>query len=159
MPRVTFEVNGGWRAVQVLPGFFDIQRDVRSPDVIAVQWARPDGIYETPDRLVAPGTAQAAVEALGRNPELVVVETSESRMDGRTGSQVTVENPSTGEADVGVMHLPVGALLLSPGRRLWIALFDRPEGLVAIMVGGSVAKWDEALLAAEPVLESVTIGR
>jgi len=26
------------------------------------------------------------------------------------------------------------------------------------MVGGSVARWDEALAAAEPLLESVTIG-
>jgi hypothetical protein len=31
--------------------------------------------------------------------------------------------------------------------------------VLAILVGGSVAKWDEALAAAEPVLESVTIGR
>jgi len=27
-----------------------------------------------------------------------------------------------------------------------------------MMVGGSVARWDEALAAAEPVLESVEIG-
>lgn len=47
---------------------------------------------------------------------------------------------------------------ISPGRRLWIAFLDTPDGLLAIMVGGSVATWDEALAVAEPVLESVTIG-
>ncbi|HUQ44572.1 MAG TPA: hypothetical protein VM451_09230 [Candidatus Limnocylindria bacterium] len=30
--------------------------------------------------------------------------------------------------------------------------------LLAIMIGGSVARWDETLAAAEPGLESVTIG-
>jgi hypothetical protein len=58
-----------------------------------------------------------------------------------------------------VLHAPPGALSISPGRRLWIASFDTPDGLLAIMVGGSVAKWEEALAVAEPVLESVTIGQ
>jgi hypothetical protein len=159
VPRITFAVERGWRAVQVMPGFFDIQQDAGSPDVIAVQWTRPDGIYEAPDAFTPPTTAQAAVEALGRNDGLTVIESSESRMDGRTGSQVTVENPAGADGDVGVLHVPPGPLLISPGRRLWIAFFDTPEGMLAIMVGGSVERWEEALLAAEPVLESVTIGR
>ena len=53
---------------------------------------------------------------------------------------------------------PLGALGIDIGRRLWIAFFDTPDGLLAVMVGGSVSKWDEALAAAEPVLESVRIG-
>ena len=44
------------------------------------------------------------------------------------------------------------------GRRLWIALFDTPDGVLAVMVGGSVAGWEGALSAAEPVLESIVIG-
>ena len=56
------------------------------------------------------------------------------------------------------MQVPPGALGIDPGRRLWIAFFDTDEGLLAIMVGGSVAKWDDALGAAEPVLETVRIG-
>ena len=55
------------------------------------------------------------------------------------------------------MQTPPGALRIDPGR-LWMAFFDTPDGLLAIMVGGSVATWDEALGAAEPVLESVRIG-
>jgi hypothetical protein len=158
VPRITFVVNGSWRAVQVLPGLFDVQQDVGSPNVIAVQFARPDGIYRGPVELVAPDAAQKAVDALRANPSLTVVESSESRMDGLAGLQITVENPSTAEGDVFVMHVPPGPLGIAPGRRLWIAFFDTPEGLLAVMIGGSVAKWDQALLAAEPVLESVTIG-
>jgi hypothetical protein len=158
VPRITFVVDGPWRAVQVHAGFFDVQQKVGSPDVIAVQFARPDGIYRSPGDLVAPDAAQKAVDALRANPSLTVVEESGSRMDGLTGLQITVENPSTADGDVPVMHVPPGPLGISPGRRLWIAFFNMPEGLVAVMVGGSVAKWDNALVAAEPVLESVTIG-
>src|SRR5688572_32292639 len=32
-PHVTFELGEGWRAVQLLDGFFDVQRDVGTPDV------------------------------------------------------------------------------------------------------------------------------
>ncbi len=85
-----------------------------------------------------------------------MIESSESRIGGLTGSQVTVEN--AGDAHAQVMQVPPGALGIDPGRRLWIAFFDTPDGLLAIMVGGSVARWDDALAAAEPVLESVRIG-
>jgi hypothetical protein len=40
-----------------------------------------------------------------------------------------------------------------------MAFFDTDEGLLAVMIGGSIEKWDEALAAAEPVLESIEIGR
>jgi hypothetical protein len=36
--------------------------------------------------------------------------------------------------------------------------FDAGGGVLAIMVGGSAERWEEALLAAEPLLETVTIG-
>jgi microcompartment protein CcmL/EutN len=38
-----------------------------------------------------------------------------------------------------------------------VAFFDTDDGLLAIMVGGSVAEWQAALDAAEPVLESVEV--
>jgi hypothetical protein len=56
-----------------------------------------------------------------------------------------------------VLEVPPGALGIDPGRRLWIAFFDTDAGLLAIMVGGSVAEWQAALEAAEPVLESLEI--
>jgi hypothetical protein len=156
VPRITFEVDGPWVAEQLHDGFFDVQQDVGSPDVIAVQFARPDAIYGAEGAGVTPATAAEAVEILGENPGLEVVETSASRMGGLEGSQVTVEN-TTG-ADAQVLHVPPGSLAIATDRRLWIAFFDTPDGLLAIMVGGSVARWEEALAVAEPVLESVTIG-
>lgn len=63
---LTLDLDGSWQAVQLAGGFFDVQQEVGSPDVIAVQFA--------------------------------------------------------------------------------------------IMVGGSVARWDDALAAAEPVRESARIG-
>jgi hypothetical protein len=125
------------------------------PELIAVQFARPSVIFgEGGTDPVT--TAEAAVERLSGNPALNVVETSDSRIGGLDGSQITVEN--SGVAHATVMHVPPGPLGIDPGRRLWIAFFDTSEGLLAIMVGGSVAHWDEALAAAEPVLESVQIG-
>ena len=63
-----------------------------------------------------------------------------------------------GAADAIVMDVLPGALGIDPGRRLWIALFDTADGLLAVMVGGSVAHRDRALTGAEPVLESVVVG-
>jgi hypothetical protein len=145
-PRVTLEVGIGWEAVQLFDGFFDIQREVGSPDVIAVQFARPTDLDD----------AASAVATMNATDGLTVVESSESRMGGMTGRQVTVEN--SGEAHATVFVVPPGPLGIDPGRRLWIAFFDTDDGLLAVMVGGSVARWTDALDAAEPVLESVTIG-
>jgi hypothetical protein len=155
-PIVTFEVDGPpWEAVQLFDGFFDIQQDVDSPDVIAIQVARPSGIHGA-DGYEPPDDAEDAVAVISENPDLEVVETSESRIGGLDGSQVTVENAGSDVAPF--MELPPGKIGINEGRRLWIAFFDTDEGLLAIMVGGSIERWDEALAAAEPVLETVEIG-
>jgi hypothetical protein len=156
LPRVTFEVDGPWHAVQLFTGFFDIQQDVDTPDVIAVQFATPDALYGEGGSAVALADLSTVAEILTRNPGLEVIESSDSRMSGLEGFQVTVENAGTGPAQV--MRVPPGPLMILPDRRLWMAFFDTPDGVLAVMVGGSVAKWSEALVAAEPVLESVTIG-
>ena len=158
MPRITFELDGPWHSVNALSGFFDVQQDVGSPDVIAVQFSRPDQVYVATDQPATMTTAQAAAAALQHNIRLTIVESSSSEIGGLTGYQVTVENPAGMIGDVQVVHVPPGALGISPGRRLRVAFFDTPDGLLAIMVGGSVARWHAALAAAEPVLESVTIG-
>ena len=130
-------------------------RESGTPQVIAVQFARPSGVYGS-EGAPQSGSAEEAVAAVGENPRLAVVESSESRMGGLVGSQVTVENAGDGHATV--MQVPAGALGIDPGRRLWIAFFDTPDGLVAVMVGGPTSGWEEALAAAEPVLESVQFG-
>jgi hypothetical protein len=158
-PRITFEVDGPWHSVAAYHGFFDVEQDVGSPDVIAVQFARPDMIFTSASGSVAVPNARAAADALKGNGRFLVVESSASRIGGLDGDQVTIENRADSAGDAPVLQLSSGALGISPSRRLWCAFFDTPDGVLAILVGGSVAKWDEALAAAEPVLESVTIGR
>lgn len=158
-PRITFELDGPWHSVNAARGFFDVQQDVGSPDVIAVQFGLPDQVAGGPQQAAAITSADGAVATLKANSRLVTVESSSALIGGLTGFQITVENLSD-EIDVTpVMRVSPGVLHIAPGRRLWCAFFDTPSGVLAILVGGSVAKWDAALAAAEPVLESVTIGR
>lgn len=158
-PRITFELEGPWHSVAAYHGFFDVEQDVGSPDVIAVQFAMPEAIYTSAVARAEVANAQAAAEALKGNARFVIVESSASRIGGLDGFQVTVENAADKTGDAPVLQVAPGALSISPGRRLWCAFFDTPQGVLAVLVGGSVAKWDEALAAAEPVLESVTIGQ
>ena len=157
-PLLTFEGGDGqWKAVQLFNGFFDIERgEPDDPHVIAVQFARPTGVHG-PDGAVLPEDAANAVALLESNPGLEVVETSSSRIGGLEGSQITIEN--TGEGLAEFIGVPRGTLAINGGRRLWMAFFDTDDGLLAIMVGGSIEKWDDAIAAAEPVLESIEIGR
>ena len=154
-PRVTFEVDDQWSGRQVLEGYFTIQQGAADdPHVIAVQFARPDALYGA-DGAEEPTDAADAVAILESNPDLEVIETSSSQMGGLEGSQVTVEN--AGNSGAQLMDLPPGTISLDAGRSLWIAFFDTDQGLLAIMVGGSIEQFDDALAAAEPVLESVDI--
>jgi hypothetical protein len=153
-PAITIELDGTWRTGHLAAGFFDVQRGDPGPDVIAVQFGRPFGVYGASGS-TEPATAAEAVDVLGTNPALEVVETSASRIGGLNGSQVTVENGGAGRAEI--MQVGPGTLTIDPGRRLWVAFFEMDDGLLAIMVGGAAASWDEALAAAEPVLESVEI--
>ena len=156
-PRITFLVDDpAWAAVQLFGGFFDIQRDQGTPDVIAVQFAKPEAIYGADDIAVSVTGASNARDTLKQNPTLKLVEESTSKIGGLDGVQLTVE--TAGDTRAHLMDLLPGALSMDPGRKLWVAFFDTPDGLLAIMIGGSVAKWQAALDAAEPVLETVTIG-
>jgi hypothetical protein len=101
-------------------------------------------------------TAREAADALAANDRLVVHDTSESRLGGLTGTVVDVEN--AGDGHEHVMELAAGELGIDAGRRLWVGFYDTDAGLLAVMVGGSAEQWEEALAAAEPVLESVRIG-
>ena len=155
-PRVTFELSGAeWYAVQAAAGFFDIQRDVGSPHVIAVQFGNVEAAYGGDDERVEPASAAEAVTIVGSHAQLTVLAQDGSRTAGLEGTVVVVENAS--ETQARIFEVPAGALAIDPGRRLWAALFDVGDGILAIMVGGSAERWDEALLAAEPILETVTI--
>jgi hypothetical protein len=168
-PRITFDLDEPWHARQVLPGkgYFSIQQgDADSPDVVAVQFGRPSALYGS-DGAQEPTNAADAVAILETNPDLVVVETDTSEIGGLQGSQITIENPNTdpGAEEGGglcplcieIMDLPPGTIAINPDRRIWMAFFDTDEGLLSIMVGGSIDQWEEALATAEPVLDSMEI--
>jgi hypothetical protein len=154
-PPIRLELDGSWEAVQLAEGFFDVQQMAGTPDVIAVQIAVVMGVVGATD-VVEPENAAEAVGILSENQTLTVVETSSSRLGGLVGSQVTIENQGDGHARV--LEVAPGLLGIDPGRRLWIAFFDTDQGLLSVMVGGSIAQWDLALREAEPVLESIVIG-
>jgi hypothetical protein len=155
-PRITFDVEEGWQGVQNTSGFFDIQRDPDTPDVIAVQFGNVDAVFGSDGAPVEIDQAADAVPAIAENPGLKVIGQSPSLMSGLEGFTVEVENAA--EGDVPILRVPAGPLAISPERRLWVSFFDTPEGVLAVMVGGSVDRWEDSLAAAEPVLESVHIG-
>lgn len=154
-PRVTFEISGEWYAVQKAAGFFDIQQVAGSPHVIAVQFGNVEAVFGADGERAAAASAAEAAATVASNPNLTVLGESGSRVGGLEGFLVEVENAT--EVQTRVLEVPAGALAIDPGRRLWVAFFDVEDGVLAIMVGGSAERWDEALLAAEPILETVTI--
>ena len=151
-PAVTLELNAGWTSVNRFDDFFDVEQDVGSPDVIAVQVARPRGMIGG-SGFQSVGIPREVREVLSQNPGLTLGASSDSRIGGLEGQVFEVENRSG--QHVGVMQLGPGTLGIDPGRKLRIACLTTPDGLVAVMVGGSLAKWEEALAAAEPILESI----
>ena len=155
-PRITFDVDDGWQGVQSTRGFFDIQQDPDTPDVIAVQFGNVEAVFGADGGAVEIDKAADAVATIAENPCLKVLDQSPSLMSGLDGFTVEVENAAEGDAPV--LRVPAGPLAISPERRLWMSFFDTPNGVLAVMVGGSVARWDESLAAVEPVLESVRIG-
>lgn len=158
-PTIIFEVKGGeWYGQQLLSGFFDVQQDVGSPDVIAVQFARPSSVFGEGGGSTTVATAAEAAGVLRGHPGITVLDESEALIGGHTGVALEVEHAGASLAAVSLLMVPPGPLGIAPDRRLWVAFLDTDDGLLAVMVGGSVAKWDDALAAAEPVLESVTIG-
>ena len=155
-PRITFDLEEGWQGVQNTNGFFDVQQDPDTPDVIAVQFGNVDAVFGTDGQAVEIDEAAEATPLIRENPGLKVLGESPSLMSGLEGYTVEVENAA--EGDVPVVRVPAGPLAISPERRLWMSFFDTPNGVLAVMVGGSVARWEESLAIAEPVLESVRIG-
>jgi hypothetical protein len=154
-PPITFELDDGWSVGSVVAGFFDVEQQQGTPDVIAVQFALPGGVVGADGATVQATSAGDAVAAIRENPGLVTIDENESRLGEQTGTVLEVENP--GPAHAPIFDVPAGRLGIDADRRRWIALFDTRDGVLAVMVGGSTADWDHALTVAEPVLESIVI--
>jgi hypothetical protein len=155
-PRVTVELDEGWFVGSLADGFFDVQKDRGTPRVVAVQFARVESVVSAAASATRATSAKAAAAAIHENPGVVVIDESDSRLGGLTGFNVVVENK--GASTSPVLDGGSGRLAVDPDRRLWISLFDTADGVLAVVVGGSAAEWDQALSLAEPILESVVIG-
>jgi hypothetical protein len=157
-PALTFEVAGGeWTAVQVFDGFFDIQQLVGTPDVIALQFARPVALFGTHGVEVPLSEAAIAPAILRGNPALAVLEASAVSLAGLSGAGVTVDYAGRVDGFAPVLRVPPGPISILPGRRLWIGFFDTRPGVLAIMVGGSISGFAAAVTAAQPVMGSLEI--
>lgn len=153
-PQLTFTLGDGWTAAQVTSGFFDIEQDPGSADVIAVQFARAA-------MTVGLDTADTIAADIESAPNIRVVERSAAIIDGRPTLRLVVETDDPADLNPivfrGVMTIPAGPLSIASGRRLQIDLLDVHMGVLAVLVGGSIAEWDRTLELAQPVLDSVTI--
>lgn len=155
-PRLTFELANGWFVGSLADGFFDVQQQQGTPDAIAVQFGLVQRVIGAGSATVPSTKAEAAARTIHDNPGLVVVAESASRLGGLEGFTVEVDNQR--DSTSPVLEVPAGMLAIDPDRRLWISLFDTGDGVLAVIVEGSVSGWERALAVAEPVLESIVIG-
>jgi hypothetical protein len=150
-PSISFYVADGWTTVQQLPGFFDIQDDPGSLDVVAVQFTIASG-FETAEDAAADIEARANLTVSDRQP----VVTADLQ-----GIELVVETTDPADAQPvifrPVLDTPSGPISIGSGRRLQINLFAVGGQVVAVMVGGSVAQWDRAVRLSQPVLRTVYI--
>ena len=91
-PMITFDLGEGWQGVQNANGFFDVQQDPATPDVVAVQFGNVDTVYGKDGSEILIGGAADAVPAIVENPGLRVLGQSSSLMSGLEGFTVEVEN-------------------------------------------------------------------
>jgi hypothetical protein len=150
-PALSFEIGDGWSAAQSTRGFFDIQDDPGSLDVIAVQFANIPA-FETAD------AAAASVEA---RASLVVAGREEDEVGGLPAIQLEVETTDPADTEPpnfrDVISAALGPLAIASGRRLQLNLVDTPHGVLAVLVGGSIANWEATLEMVRPVLDSLVI--
>jgi hypothetical protein len=142
VPGVAVELETGWSSGEV-DGTVTLHRPAGADDAV-VTFA-----------IVDAGSATAAAEAAGATDGLTILASSESRMSGLSGPNLEIEHAAAGSLEV--LPTMTGSIGLDPGSRMWLSLFDTSDGVVAIAVSAPVPAWDDALLAAEPLLESVTI--
>jgi hypothetical protein len=146
-PPFTIDIPDGWFAVEDVPGFFDLEREVGTLDVTAVQFARPSDL-----------ASAAAAETIGARTGLVVDGPTAIEVGGLEALRLVIDaaNPDIeAQVFVPVFEIALGPISIASGRRLEIRLVDTEAGLLAILLGGSVRRWDSARTAAAPILRSI----
>ena len=149
-PSIAFTVGEGWTATQATTGFFDIQDEPGSPDVVAIQFAN----------VAADSVADAVAEIKGRD-DIVISAEGTPTIDGHEGVLLTVQTLDPPDTNPPVFR-PVLTVTPSPisiasGRVLQVVLLEVGGDVLAILVGGSTAEWDRAKELSDPVIRSVTI--
>jgi hypothetical protein len=147
-PAFTIDVPDGWFAVQDVPGFFDLERDVGTLDVTAVQFARPSDLT----------SAAAAANTIRARTGLVVDGPTPIEVGGLHGIRLVVDaaDPDIeAQVFVPVFEIDLGPISIASGRRLELRLVDTSAGLLAMLMGGSVRNWQRARIAAEPIVDSI----
>jgi hypothetical protein len=160
-PTITFRVQSGWSAQQFANGFFDIQQRVGTPDVIAVQFARVLAVTGALGESVPATSPEAAITALRSNERLRVGEPVHTRVAARAAVEVVVQTSDAVTTDppvfTPVLEVAAGPISIASARRLRVTLLETPEGLLGVLVGGSIAHWTETLTLAKPVVASVAL--
>lgn len=150
-PPITFAVGPGWTAAQATGGFFDVQQDPGSLDVIAVQFAN----------VARADTAEAAAQMIEARDNLLVSDRETVSVGGLSGIRLVVDtsDPSDSSPPIfrPVLDATPGALSIASGRRLEVNLVDVERGVLAVLVGGSISKWGATVEAARPVVASISI--
>jgi hypothetical protein len=147
-PAFTFDVPDGWFAVQDVPGFFDLEREVGTLDVTAVQFARPSDLT----------SAAAAAEVIRARSGLMVAGPTAIEVGELEGVRLVVDaaDPDIdAQVFVPVFEIALGPISIASGRRLEIRLVDTEAGLLAALLGGSVRRWDLARAEGTRVLDSI----
>jgi hypothetical protein len=156
VPVTSIEVGEGWFAAHLYADFYDVQVDPNTPDVIAVQLSRPRALHSSVIATDDATTAEAAAASLAGNETLDVTPVKAVTVDGRPALRLTVT--ARLDAETPIMEVAAGTLSILADRRLEVTLVDLDEGLLAILLGGSVADWERATQMGRPVIESLRIG-
>lgn len=164
-PAVTVGLDGSWQAVgQQLgyAGLTQIARPAGSTPYRAgtlVQITRVDAAGSDSALVMQPTTVVQVVEALRASLGDMFISSDPSKIGGLEGSQVTVARPGDGPPMsmnvVEVLDVPPGSIVMEPGNRLWMGLFQRGSSVVAVIVNSSTRNWDAELAAAQPVLAGI----
>jgi hypothetical protein len=147
-PAFTIDVPEGWFAVQDVPGFFDLEREVGTLDVTAVQFARPSDLM----------SAAAAADTIRARTGLVIDGPTAIEVGAVPGIRLVVdaaEPDIEARVFVPVFEIALGPISIASGRRLEMRLVQSEAGLLAVLLGGSVRRWDSSRSVAAPIMDSI----
>ena len=155
-PATSFELGPGWFGAHLYPDFYDVQVDPNTPDVVAVQLARPSALHRSVIATDDATTAAAAAASLVSNETLEATDAEAVNLGGHPGVRVTVT--ARLDAETPIMEVAEGTLSILADRRLEVTFIDLEDGLLAVLLGGSVADWERAIELGHPVIETLRIG-